>query len=719
VCGETPIAADRGDWVPIGGRPTADPVDPVDSLAGSAPSSGSGRDPARTQLLHIPSLDGLRGLAVATVLLFHSQFHFARGGYLGVSAFFTLSGFLITTLVLVAHDASGRVDLPGFWGRRARRLLPAAFVALGEIMVFGVFVADQSQRSHLRGDVLSALLYVANWRFIFAHQSYADLFNGSPSPVLHFWSLAIEEQFYLLFPLLAALLLWWGRGRTRLFGAVLAMLTVASVVVSNVLISANGNTTRVYYGTDTRAAELLIGALLAVAIVGRRRPAGLARGALGVAGWIALAAILVMWSMTAQTSSWLYHGGFALHAVLVAVVLAEIALAGSLSTALSVKPLRALGVISYGVYLYHWPIYLWLTPNRLPGLPAVGLFALRVAVTLAVAIASFYFIERPVRNGVRIKVLWPRVVAPATAFALLVATFVVVRPESVPASDRITYAPISKLPPLSGGTVTTPRDANIANVPPFHFTAPPARSDTQGDPTTLLHRPYDGSRPLRVLVVGDSVGLTLGRGIELWGIGTRRAQVWNDAHLYCAVGRNAPILEFGGTATPARVCNDWGQRWPAEIRSFDPDVTIVLYTVWETIQRKPPGAQGWELPGNPQYDSWQLSEYERAVDVLSARGGTVVWLTAPCVSITGPLAQTVRTSMNQAFDYLNDHQFAALAKARPKTVRLVDLHAELCPDGKFHESYGSVANAEPDGAHFSDPGAEAVANWLMNRILAD
>jgi peptidoglycan/LPS O-acetylase OafA/YrhL len=682
--------------------------------------SDRGLEPGRAQLLHLPALDGLRGLAVAAVLFFHAQFGFMKGGYLGVSAFFTLSGFLITTLLLVERDSAGRVDLPGFWGRRARRLLPAAFLALGGIVLYGVFVASGVQRAELRGDVLSALFYFANWHFIYAHQSYAEIFNGTPSPVLHFWSLAIEEQFYLLFPLLAAFLLWIGKGRTRIFGAALAVLTLASVVVGSLLMSSSGNTTRVYYGTDTRAAELLIGALLAVLLVGKRRPTrGPTRVALGVAGSVAFIAMLGMWMTTPQTASWLYHGGFALHAVFVSAVLAELLLGGPLTKVLSVKPLQALGVISYGVYLYHWPIFLWLGPNRLPDLSRSELFIVRVAVTIAIATASFYFIEKPVRTGVRIRIWWPRVVAPATAFALLVVTFIVVRPESVPASARIVFAPISKSPPpLVGGAVANAHGAPVSDFSPFPVSAPPKKTSASTAAALLLHRPYGGNRPLRVLVVGDSVGQTFGRGVELWGMQTGAAQVWNDAHYYCSLARYAPrIVGIGETGPQAPICDDWEQRWTSEIKQFDPDVTIVLYTVWEMVSRKPPGATDWENPGNPQYDSWQLSEYEHAADVLSARGGTVDWLTVPCMHSTGQFANNARGDLQ--IHYENSHQLGALATARPKSVRLIDFYDELCPGGQFRESYGPVAQARPDGAHFSDQGAEAVANWLMNKILAN
>src|SRR5467141_2308611 len=149
----------------------------------------------------LDALDGLRGLAVAAVLLYHSQFGFARGGYLGVSLFFTLSGFLITSLLLTQAREQHRVQLGRFWARRARRLLPAATLALAGVLLYGATIASGDQLRYLRVDVLATLGYVANWRFYFSGQSYARLF-ASPSPVLHFWSLAIEEQFYLVFPLL-------------------------------------------------------------------------------------------------------------------------------------------------------------------------------------------------------------------------------------------------------------------------------------------------------------------------------------------------------------------------------------------------------------------------------------------------------------------------------------------------------------------------------------
>jgi peptidoglycan/LPS O-acetylase OafA/YrhL len=184
----------------------------------------------RARLPHHAGLDGIRGLAVVAVLAYHGGFGWARGGYIGVSVFFTLSGFLITTLLLAEHRRDGRVGLRAFWGRRFRRLLPAAVVALVGVCLFSLTVATPGQRRGIHADVLAALAYVANWRFVFKDVSYGDLFD-EPSPVLHFWSLAIEEQFYVFFPLLVVAVLAVGRGRRSVLAGGLALLAGSVPVV--------------------------------------------------------------------------------------------------------------------------------------------------------------------------------------------------------------------------------------------------------------------------------------------------------------------------------------------------------------------------------------------------------------------------------------------------------------------------------------------------------
>jgi peptidoglycan/LPS O-acetylase OafA/YrhL len=686
-------------------------------------STEHGEGGPRLQLANLPAFDGLRGLAVIAVFLFHAEIGWARGGFLGVSAFFTLSGFLITTLLLVEHRSTGRIDLRHFWARRARRLLPAAFVALGGIVLFGAFLADPEQLRDLRGDVFSALAYVANWHFVLEQQSYAEIFNGTPSPVLHFWSLAIEEQFYLVFPLLAAGLLRAGRGRLRALGTTLAALTVGSVALTVALGADTANLARAYYGTFTRAAELLVGALLAVVLITRRRPAsGRARTSLRAVSGASFVAMLFLWSNARTTDGWLYDGGLALHALLVAAVLAEVLLPGPLATVLGTTPLRWVGRISYGVYLYHWPVFLWISPERFHSLSEAQIFLLRVALTLGFATVSFHLLERPVRLARRAHRWWPRYVAPI-ALAAIVVGAIVVKPSAD--APQITFAPVAEgaPPQLGGGRAVAP------GAPVSRITAPLAsRRPDDADRTAaggardarqaakraqrakpLMHRKLETARPLRVLVVGDSVGQTFGRGLELWGMQTGRAQVWNEAKYYCSLGRFAPRA-YGLVDNSSQGCDNWGERWPRALEQFDPDVAIVLFTFWEMVARKPPGVDDYVSPGDEELDEWQLGEYTTAVDTLAARGAKVLWMTIPCTQQQTP-------DQRDLVDHLNEVQIPRLAQRRPNEVRVVDLHGELCPDDEFRMAYGDVPMARPDGAHFSDEGAQAAGDWLMRQVL--
>jgi peptidoglycan/LPS O-acetylase OafA/YrhL len=648
----------------------------------------------------VGALDGLRGLAVAAVLLYHSQYSWARGGFLGVSAFFTLSGFLITSLLLGQRERG--VPLRRFWGRRARRLLPAAMLAIVFVLLFAATIATNDQLRLLRGDVIATLAYVANWRFYASGQSYAHLFS-QPSPVLHFWSLAIEEQFYVVFPLIVALVVWVTRNATALrrrqvLGVLLTAGIAASVIAGRVLYPTRGST-RVYYGTDTRAAELLVGALLAVLLAGNitmERPASRkVRALAAVGGFGALGVMFWWWATVDQSAAWLYRGGFAAHAVLAAIVIAAARVAGPFARALSWRPLAALGIISYGVYLFHWPIYLWLTPER-TGLAAAPLLLLRVTLTITLAIASFLFLEQPILRSTRSPLIPERLVPargfsariaiPLTASAIVAALLLVTT--SVPA-PTVVFAPLSA-------------QASALKII-VHKAAPPPKPVIKP-----MYRRFTAHRPLRVLVVGDSVGQTLGRGIELWADQTGRAQVENDAVYYCSLGRFLPRqLPLGEVVAPAQHCQDWGTRWPQTIATFDPDVVIVQYSVWESEARKLPDGK-LERPGNPALDAWQLGEYQKAADVLSARGAPVLWLNVACEG--DPIHE------HEPF-WVLDYQTIPDLGATRSAVHPVDMNHLLCPGGPPSPNFGGVDNVRPDGAHFTDAGALAVAHWLMPIVL--
>lgn len=355
---------------------------------------GVSRETSRTRTVigmhgeRIHALDGLRGVAVLLVLAFHARFTGFGGGFLGVSLFFTISGYLITTLLLAEHERSGSIDLRGFWLRRARRLLPAATATVAVLALIG------KARAY---DTFGALLYHSNWQQIWNQQEYALLFETEPV-LLHFWSLSIEEQFYLLWPLL----LWFAMrraGTVRGAGLAAGMVLVVSILG---YIANGGDTIRTYYGSDTRAGEIAVGALLALYLHQR----GSTNRWLGYAASLSITGMLILAVVGTTTDGWVVHGGLLGYAVLSAVGIAGCLTGGKYAAILAWRPLRIVGMLSYGLYLYHWPIFLAVgVETNIER--AVALFA-----TFAVAGVSYYLLERPIRSGaVRTTIFIPAALA--------------------------------------------------------------------------------------------------------------------------------------------------------------------------------------------------------------------------------------------------------------------------------------------------------------------
>jgi len=371
----------------------------------------SGRDNDGDRLPYRAGLDGLRALAVAGVFLYHANVSWMPGGFLGVDLFFVLSGYLITSLLLHEFESRGAINLVGFWVRRARRLFPAvAVVILFALLATLTIARDDLGRT--RSDALSALIYMTNWHEIIASHSYFNEF-GRPSLLQHLWSLAVEEQFYVLWPLLLiAGLRWWHR---RGLIALTAALAAGSCALMWLSYNPNGDPSALYYGTDTRAFTLLIGALLAfawpsvqAALARVRAAATAATGTLVPAdtkladavGVSALIGVLVLFVRMQDYEPWLYRGGFLLMAVLGAVLVAAAAQPdGSLGRALGARPLRWLGARSYGIYLWHWPILELTRPGVDVPLHGAVLIILQAAVTVAAAALSYRYVEMPIRSG--------------------------------------------------------------------------------------------------------------------------------------------------------------------------------------------------------------------------------------------------------------------------------------------------------------------------------
>ncbi len=513
----------------------------------------------------MPALDGLRGLALLGVMLFHANGALA-GGYLGVDLFFVLSGFLITSLLVAEYRATGAVALASFWTRRAKRLLPALLLMTAVVVCGGRYaVATDEGARALRADALATLAYVANWHAIAKGVSYWDLF-AAPSLFEHTWSLAIEEQFYIVWPLIVVFVL--RRGGTRALLGVTIALAISSVTAMT-LLAEPGHTARAYLGTDTRAAALLAGAALATVRGTEPSPhqgAVVLSDVLGAVGALGLGA--AWWSLDGQ-DTFVYRGGLWLTeiAVLVLVWCATVGPSRSrVARVLSFRPLVWLGTISYGAYLWHWPIDVMLTTER-AHVTGVALHALRMAITLAVAALSHRLLEAPVRNSPR-PLRWG----------------------------------------LAGATIMT-----VAAVIVFLRTSSSPRAASEREPNAAsrarAETPPDEPVRFRVMVVGDSTANSLGwalRGLREKGVGVE-------------------LRGQDGCAMVADLCG--GETWSTMTNELRPDVSLV---VLGGAFMHGLGIDGrWRKACYPGWDARFEAMLLRRLDSLRAPGTRVFVTTVP------------------------------------------------------------------------------------------
>lgn len=380
----------------------------VSASTGNLHGERGARDP---RMPYLPALDGLRACAVAVVLLYHAGCTWLPGGFLGVEVFFVISGYLITGLLLAEWRVRRRIDFKAFWLRRARRLLPAVFALIVTVLAVAV-VWLPGEVAGLRGDALASAGYVTNWYLILGQKSYFETV-GRPSLLQHLWSLAVEEQFYLIWPLLlAGMMRFWTRRRTIV---AIGLGAAASTLLMAALYQPDLDPSRVYYGSDTRAAGLLIGAVLAFLWIpgqtpgGRQAPArardqGRALDLLGVLAFGVLA-----WCCAGfdEYQPRLYQGGFALVALATAVLIVTAVDSRTrlVSRLLGCAPLRWIGLRSYGIYLWHWPVFMLTRPQLDVALDGWQLLAMRVAATLVLAELSYRMVEMPVRRGALDRIL--------------------------------------------------------------------------------------------------------------------------------------------------------------------------------------------------------------------------------------------------------------------------------------------------------------------------
>ena len=448
---------------------------------------------------HVRGLDGLRGLAVVGVVAYHLGWGWAKGGYLGVDTFLVLSGYLITSILLAEHARSGRIGLVGFWRRRARRLFPALVLLLAAVAVWCRFAVLPDEAHRLRLDALTALGFVSNWRFILTGQGYFAA-TAIPSLLRHTWSLAVEGQLYVIWAPVVVLLARRGR---RWVAWAAGGAAVASAAWGVVLVHNAAGINRAYYGTDTRSMSFLVGAMVAAVLAGRSPSvSAVGRRAASAVGVVGLAVTGLMWETLSGSSVALFRGGLVAAAVAAAAVVVSVVVHpdGWVSRLLSVGVLRGLGRVSYGIYLWHWPLFLVLDHGR-TGLSGVELLALRLGALTVATSLSWLLIERPIleRRPVRIR-------RPAVVFVTgAVASAALVVPLIVPS-----------------GAVAAGATAAAAAVPA----------------STL------DSSPVRAAVFGDSVSVTLARGLMAVGP-AYGVDVSNDGIVGCGVVTGTQLRSIG------------------------------------------------------------------------------------------------------------------------------------------------------------------------------
>lgn len=374
-------------------------------------------------------LDSLRGLAILGVILYHINFNWMPGGFLGVTVFFVLSGYLITDILAMEWKRNKRIDLKKFWLSRAKRLLPGMIVML--VITFAwITIFHSSLLEKMFGDSLAALFYVSNWWYIYHKLSYFDNFNQL-SPLNHFWSLAVEEQFYVVWPFIISLGFYYIKKQSRMI-LLICLGAAASALAMAILYEPGADPSRIYYGTDTRAFSLLIGAALALLWPSNRLANKIipkARLILDVVGGTALIIILIMFWKTNQYDPFLYNGGMVLLSIATALLVANLAHPASrIAQFLRFRPLRWIGVRSYGIYLWHYPILTLTTPKINTGDFSPIRAILQFLLIIMIAQISWKYIEKPIRQGtlrnIQFKNLRLQNIALGVKLALICAVFV-------------------------------------------------------------------------------------------------------------------------------------------------------------------------------------------------------------------------------------------------------------------------------------------------------
>lgn len=647
----------------------------------------------------------MRAVAVALVLVFHAGFGWMSGGYLGVSVFFTLSGYLITNVLLDEHDTTGRVACATFYSRRMRRLLPASAACLLGIVVLR-WLGEFRFVSSLRTDLLGAALQVSNWVQLAGSSSYTKLFDDSgafASPVAHFWSLAIEEQFYLLWPVVLLGVVRAARGRHRRLLVLVAGLTVLFAVAAPVIAAVWGPDAA-YWATPARLPELLIGACLAVALrpalisgwTMRSGPAtALAAGCL--AGIVALSVLLPSDGGPAFT------GWLAPFALLSAGLLLGLQGGGPVRRVLSTRPLVWIGGISYALYLFHWPVYLVLRARGWV-LTRPADLGLALGITFLLAWMSGRLLERPIRSA-----SWkPQpVFAGAAALALVVVAVIVSMPTGprfLDVDDGVLAA--AAIQPLESPTPLVGHDAVPDALPTT--TAPTASTATTMAPGAAGSLPAL-NRPVRVAVVGDSTALYVGQGLATWATEHPDQMqvdiIWSQGFGFLTSGT---VTSWEATEFVERSREMLSSDIPDTLARVRPDVVLFMVTVDDVLDRRWSDTEGVLDPTDGIYRDRLASAYEAATTLALDQGVSQVMWVVPPVSGEWSITPELR----------DQERMRALAEVIRRTAGSSST-AGVIELGAWFEQTGRADDREwrPDGTHLTEESAARLAREFLGPEL--
>ncbi len=667
-----------------------------------------------------PALDGLRAVAVTMVLLFHLGFDWMSGGYLGVSLFFTLSGFLITTLLVTELQRSGDIALGRFYGRRARRLLPASLICLVAVclLIAAGLVPD---RSGLRWYVAGSLFQFANWVPLGLQNSYGEIFQVL-SPLDHFWSLAIEEQFYWLWPITMLGLfrvVTRNRGATGATGAtdwvdrLLRILTAMFVLfaLSAPVTARLWSGDAAYFATWARAPEILAGAVLAVVAIRFHLPSWVK--------WlapIALAIVVVLAIVTPPATGFAYAGALPLFALVSAALIGGLQHPSPITSLLSLAPLVYLGRISYGVYLYHWPVFVVLTESR-TGLSQLPLSVLRLAVTMAVAVGSFVLVEQPIRE--RRFLARPRMALVAVGVSIpLVALLGLTQVSNSSSFEQTgdtlapvegTFAPLVTVPPSTAPPTT---DTAPDPTPPApSIVTSTATSPATSTPTSTSTSP---DRPVRMLVIGDSTALATAVGLTNWADEQPQlADVEVQGFGGCGLMNEGERLFKGDWLPASDGCTElFDVKVPERVRDGAPDIVVVISSFWEVTDHRLEGDPTPRSILDPTYHEAMLTRftaYNQAL--LDAGAPRVVWVLHPQTDYAWDLASEPADDPARYAAFYEIQRIAGAAY--PTQVSTIDF-------ASWSEDRGLTTDqsARLDGVHWTPEVATMIAeDWLGNEIV--